>query len=525
MPRKPSCRTSGIARVSHRLAAVLLLLGALSCVAREKPKLFVLGLDGATWDLLDPWIEAGDLPNLKALRDQSAWGTMNSVVPYLSPPAWTSAITGVNPGRHGIFDFQHRLSQQATIVTETANSRHSPPIWMMLKGRGLKCGVVNVPMTSPPDQLDGFMVSGFPHLPTIDWAEPRALEERLKGMGYLLDEMEMKLPAGEEDRIYARYLASLQKRAEIVKTLYAEDEYDLFWVVYTETDRVQHCFWQFDDPASPKYTAERAARWGGSIKKLWIEQDRIIGEMLGMLAPNTWVLVVSDHGFGPMHRELRIQNFLRAPGSTVSADEADELFSLDRSDAARLYLREPGKDPGGHLSPNERKELEQRVVAALAGATDPKTSEKPVDVAYSRDQVFVGRYAEKGPTLTLQPSGAWAFTVGDMDTDYQAAPFDDCTSSLSGWHRMNGIFALRGPGVRPGHLARTYSLLDVVPTCLYVLEQAMAEDLDGDLMADCFTDRYRSRVKKVERGRLSEEDRELTPEELEQIQNIPYMGK
>jgi hypothetical protein len=98
------------------LAAALLQLSAIGCAPRPAARLVVVGLDGATWDLLEPWIQAGDLPNLKAFRDGAAWGTMTSVVPYLSPSAWTSAVTGVNPGRHGIFDFQRRLPGQRRVA-------------------------------------------------------------------------------------------------------------------------------------------------------------------------------------------------------------------------------------------------------------------------------------------------------------------------------------------------------------------------------------------------------------------------
>lgn len=518
---------AGASRVLRRWGWVVfsgaLILGT-SCARKERPELLVLGLDGATWDLLDPLLDAGKLPNLKSFRDQSAWGTMNSVIPYLSPPAWTSAVTGVNPGRHGIFDFQRRLPGQNKIVTETAKDRRSPPIWNMIKGRGLRALVMNVPMTDPPDEIEGSMISGFPHLDDHGYAYPAALEDRIEAMGYLRDEMEMKLPPGEEQQIFDRYLATLRARWKVLQTLYQEERYDLVWVVFTETDRVQHCFWRFDDPESPAYDAVAAARFGGSIERLWIEQDRILGELLAMLRPNTWVLMVSDHGFGPMHRELRVQNFMRREGSGFTHDDCNEVFSLDRSDAARLYIREPGRDPGGQLDADARAELESRLTQALSTATDPESHELPVDAVYAQSQVYVGKYAERGPTLSLLPRGAWFFTIGDVETEFEKPPFGPVTSTLSGWHRMNGIFALRGPGATPGQLTGSYSLLDVVPTCLFILGQSMAEDLDGGVMERAFAPAFLKKQKIVRQGRLSEEDRPMTPEEIEQLKNLPYMG-
>lgn len=505
-------------------AAILVSAWAAGCAKAPRPRLFVIGLDGATWDLIGPWIENGDLPNLKALRDQSAWGTMRSVIPYLSPPAWTTAITGVNPGRHGIFDFQRRLPQSNKVVTETSKSRRSPPIWNMLKGSGLRVAVVNVPMTDPPDDVDGVMVAGFPHLDQKGYAWPRALEDTLKTMGYLTDKMEMKIPEGEEEAVFQELWNTMEKRWELVRKLYTQARYDLFWVVFTQTDRVQHLFWKFDDPKSPHYVPEQAAKFGGSMKKLWVEQDRILGELLKLLPPDTWVLVLSDHGFGPIRREFRVGCYLRRPESGFTEEDAENVFCLDRSDAARLYIREPGRDPGGTLDADARKALEAKLVSKLRGLRDPSTGEEVIEEVYPKEKVFVGKYAERGPTLTLMPARGWHITFGDVEDGFKLAPFGDLSTGLSGWHRMNGMFILRGPGVRPGHVEKEYNLLDVVPTCMYILQQTMAEDLDGKIMEDCFTPEHLRKVSPKRTGRLTEEDRPMTPEEIESLRNLPYIG-
>ena len=111
-------------------SALLLCLGALllaGCGGGGKAggQVVVIGLDGATWDLLQPWIDRGDLPTLAGLQETAAWGEMQSAVPYLSPPAWTSAVTGVNAGKHAIFDFQRRIPGQTVIVNESAKSRRA----------------------------------------------------------------------------------------------------------------------------------------------------------------------------------------------------------------------------------------------------------------------------------------------------------------------------------------------------------------------------------------------------------------
>jgi predicted AlkP superfamily phosphohydrolase/phosphomutase len=524
-----TCRRRGLSRlVLLLLAGVLLALPVADCARKPPAKLVVIGLDGASWDLLEPWIQAGDLPNLKAFRDGASWGTMMSVVPYLSPTAWTSAVTGVNPGRHGIFDFQRRLPGQPAIVTETAKSRRSPPIWNLLRGSGKTVAIINIPMTDPPDEVDGVMVAGFPHLDKEGFAYPPALEARCKAMGYILDEMEMKLPAGEEESILAGYRAAREKRWELVKQLYAEKEYDLFWVVFTGVDRIQHLYWVFDDPKNPKYDPAKAARFAGTMRKYWMEQDKVLGEFFAAIRPGTTVLILSDHGFGPVRRELRVGNWLRSSASGFSSEQAADIFSLDPSDAARLYVRTPGRDPGGAggaSGPADVRATRDRLSTALLASRDPETGEKPVQTVYPAEQVFVGKYAEKGPDLTALPSNGYYLALGDLTAGFKLPNYGPLTSTLSGWHHMEGIFLLRGPqAALPGKATQVYNLLDVAPTCLYLLGRPLPEDFDGKIMETVLESGLLKKNPPVYKGLLNEEDRPLTPEEQKALKNLPYVG-
>jgi predicted AlkP superfamily phosphohydrolase/phosphomutase len=503
------------------LAALLPLLAG-GCLHRESPKLFVVGLDGATWDLLEPWIQAGDLPNLKAFRDGAAWGTMNSVIPCLSPPAWTSAVTGVNPGRHGIFDFQRRLPNQNIIVTETSKSRRSPPIWNLLKGTGKRVAIMNIPMTDPPDEVDGVMIAGFPHLDQTGYAWPPELEKECKKIGYILDKMEMKIPDGEEQQIFDEIRLARDKRWEIARKLYSEADYDLFWLTFTGTDRVQHMFWKFTDPENPHYDPAKAARFGNCMRQYWIEQDKILGQVFAMIRPGTWILVLSDHGFGPIRHEIRVGNWLHTPQAGISEEEANSVFPLDRSYGANLYIREPGRDPAGTLNPQQRALLRDKLASGLASFLD--TGSKPIEAVYTAEQAFVGKYAEKGPILNVMPSYAWYADWGDQDTGYKLPCCGDVTLTLSGWHRMNGMYVLRGPAVKPGHSDASFDLRDVAPTCMYLLGRPLPEDFEGKVMKPVLTDSYLSRHAIVFKGRLSEEDRPLSPEEEKSLKNLPYVG-
>lgn len=526
LPRTVRRRLTFALSTSVFLAAVITLLP--QCGRAPAPPLVVIGLDGATWELLDPWIAAGKLPNFAALRDRSAYGTLNSVMPYLSPPAWTSATTGVNPGSHGIFDFQRRLPGDDKIVSETANSRRTQPIWNYLKGRGPRVCIINVPMTDPPDEVNGVMVSGFPHPSGKVGVYPRERRAEIEAMGYLRDQMEMKLPIGQEAAVFDSLLLIQEKRFELTRKLFQEEPWDFFWVVFTQTDRVQHLFWKFDDPESPVYDPELAARFGGSIEKLWRRNDELLGEFLALIPADAHILVLSDHGFGPIHREFRVGNFLRTAESGFAEDEARDVFSLDKSDAARLYVRQKEKDPGGTRTSAQARALEEKLAARLRAVRDPLTGASPFDRVDRRDSIFVGPNTEKGPNLNITPARGWFVSRGDEEEGYQLESFGDPRSSLSGWHRMNGIFMLAGPSAKPGPLpaSSVHSLLDIVPTCLYLLGEAIPLDLHGRLIETAIEPRRLASEPPRHDGRLAPESRELSPEELERLKeiNIPYIG-
>ena len=525
---RPS-RVAGRPLVAWSFTSVLLalvVLGLSHCGKPAGPSVVVIGLDGATWERIDPWIESGKLPNLAALRSRSAYGPLNSVLPCLSPPAWTSATTGVNPGRHGIFDFQKRLSMSPSIVPETARSRRTEPIWNFLKGEGPRVCVINVPMTDPVDEVDGVMVSGFPHLDQQNWVWPKERRTEIEAMGYLRDRMEMRLPEGEEQAVLDSLLQIQEKRFELAKKLYQEERWGLFWVVFTQTDRVQHLYWKFDDPENPAYDPELAARFGGSIEKLWVRCDELLGELLALIPEDTHILVLSDHGFGPIHREFRAGNYLRTEESGLSPEEADDVYSVDPSDAARLYVRRIQRDPGATRTSEQARELEAKLAASLRAVRDPATGRSPFDLVARQEKIFVGKEAEAGPNIDISPAYGYFVPLGDPEEGYQLPVFGDPRSSLSGWHRMNGIVMMAGPNVQPGPLpaGESYGLLDIVPTALYLMDHAIPEDLYGKVIATGIRPGYWQSHPPVRKGLVATEDRQLTPEELENLHGVPYIG-
>jgi len=506
---------------------LLLVLCDLHCDGTSpRERVVVIGLDGATWEILQPWIDQGDLPTLADLQVRGAWGEMQSVVPYLSPPAWTSAVTGVNPGKHAIFDFQRRLPNQSIIVNETAKNRRAQPIWNVLSAKGKRVLIMNVPMTDPPDEVNGLMIAGFPHLDEDDFTYPRDLAAAIQP--YELDQMQMKLTEGEEDSLLEAYHASLDRRTRITLDWLAQEPFDLMWVVFTESDRIQHTFWMFSDPENPHYDAERAARYGREIHDFWVAQDQALAEILAATGPGTHVLLVSDHGFGPLRRDLKVQEYLRRPGGALDEREAGSIYCLDKGDAARLYITRRGRDPQAPWSPEEALAIRERLVGDLLAARNPQTGERLCEAVWTNEEVFVGTYAEVGPDVIALPSEGNFMVLGDVDAKPGSPYLEPHGPFLSGWHKMNGMYVLTGPGIRPGRCdrdpERLFSLIDIVPTLLYLLDEPIPVGLDGGLMESIIDPQVLQR-RPPQSGPPWEEDyREMTPEELQNLKNLPYIG-
>lgn len=526
---------SHVRKFPRRALLGLLLLALVvmpGCGKREGGKVLVIGLDGATWKLLDEWIARGDLPNIAKFKETSAWGNLSSVVPYLSPPAWTSAFTGVNPGRHGIFDFQRRIPGQGMVVLqETSRSRRATPIWGMIKGTGLRSACINIPMTDPPDEVDGIMIGGLPHVDKAGWSYPRDLAREFPD--YILDSMQMQVPEGKEDSVLAHIHETLEARWDAVRALYQREDWDLFWVVFTQTDRIQHMFWGYMEPYDPRFDPEKAYPYRNAVHDLWVRQDEIIGELLAMTDPGTTVLMVSDHGFGPIYRELRVMPHIHnQTRSRLLKNYETEIYAIDPFNASQLYVAVEGRDPGAVI----KKKLQGRVLDDLQDlletTLDPETGEPVAEESWLKDEVFRGMYADKGPDLTVLTKSGYFFVRAEAQRfDQDVDPVGPLSITLSGWHEMDGIYAIRGNGIVPGRRdvqgERKYNLMDITPTLLYLLGEPVPEGLDGIVMTGLLDPEllegrpveYRAPFDEVYR-----EDEIPDSTEIDQLKNLPYIG-
>src|SRR6056297_1402936 len=144
----------------------------------------VLGLDGANWALLEPWLDEGRLPNIEALRNRGEWTDMHSCFPPVTCPNWRCYSTGKNPGKLGVFWWETIDTDRQTLTTPDSRSFKSANYWDYLNREGLSAGIMNLPMTYPPFEVEEFMIAGGPGSEQENYTHPAELADRLDAEGY-----------------------------------------------------------------------------------------------------------------------------------------------------------------------------------------------------------------------------------------------------------------------------------------------------------------------------------------------------
>lgn len=431
---------------------------------RKNPKAVIIGLDAATWTLLRSWVAEGSMPNLAKLMQAGVNGTLQSILPPITPPAWTSFMTGKNPGKHGIYNFVESERGGYAMTYANATSRRSPTVWKLLNDAGYTVGTMNIPFTYPPEPLNGFQISG---MDTPDasspFIHPPALREELEK---LLGEIQLDV----------RYLGAMstdERRDQVLDEMRQLDEQwrkaalcllenhpqDVMMFVFMSIDTVQHYFWQYLDKDHFLYDPERAAKYGEAVKKVYQRLDAAAGEIIDRLPPETAVFVVSDHGGGPVvDRTIYLNRYLAQLGllhykksassnlqvlgkkamrlaysalrATLSSRQKSKLAVLfpklrQKSEAAyssftsidwsrtKAYCSEvlaappsilinlKGVKPEGIVDPADYDSLVNTIIEKLADLKDPRTGKPVINKIWRRDEVFHGPFANEGADLIL----------------------------------------------------------------------------------------------------------------------------
>jgi len=434
--------------------------------------LLIIGLDGATWDLLDPWIAQGRLPQLARLRAAGVWGPLASTVPPATLPSWATFMTGVNPGKHGIFDFTRREFGTYDVRFVNATFRKAPTVWRLLSDAGRRVCVLGVPGTYPPETLNGCMVSGFDTPVTTradaSFVSPPELAPLVQALGGFpfADFQEFRQNGQWHSMALQRLLCGIEIKTRLATTLLGREPWDCFMLLFGESDTVAHHFWRFHDDRSPRFDAAGAVHFGGAIRTVYEALDAAVGTLVAA-APGATVLVASDHGFGGtgnkavhLNRWLREQRLQTASPERVGGRVAARLkqgalraipgnlqarafrlgagrlaarlesrarfagihwkgtraFSEELNYFPSVWLNVKGREPEGVVRPEDYERVRDDVCAAAASLTDPEHGRPIVRRAWRREEVYHGPWVEHAPDVILEFNLDCSYSYACMPT-------------------------------------------------------------------------------------------------------------
>ncbi|MCX6032304.1 MAG: alkaline phosphatase family protein [Chloroflexi bacterium] len=518
-------------------------------------RIVVVGLDGATFDLIEPWAREGKLPNLARLLTESSHARLNSVIHPFSAQAWSSMVTGANAGKHRIFDFWERNFDVYGFRLTNASFRALPALWTLLSKAGRRVLVVNVPMSYPPEPVNGILISGWdtPGLQSSFTYPPelKAELDRLAGQPYVIVPDDWKYSTAQRgDLVLAELLREVDVRYAVVQKLMTQEPWDLCFFVVSALDGGSHFLWQYHDPTHPLYDAAETARYFDADPLLQVYQrtDQRLGELLATLPPDVHVLVVSDHGEGPLGDvAIHLNSWLaergllafRAPHSQWSPLQtgrrwmarlvdwgkhqlygrisfgmlsrlrhlwperlrtlfSEELFypnmdwsrTLAYSEELRgnIWINLRGRDPHGIVEPGaEYEAVRDRIIAELAQLTDPVTGRRLVNRVWRREERFSGPYVERIPDLLVEAEYPDIFRPRGKYRGVEPVrhlTLAEMRHRVSGCHRPEGIFIARGAGIRAGAALPPAEITDVAPTVLYLLGEPIPEWMDGRVLTE-----------------------------------------
>jgi predicted AlkP superfamily phosphohydrolase/phosphomutase len=511
----------------------------------NRRKVIVIGLDGATLDLILPWVNKGLLPNFQKIVRNGVWGHLTSTIPPFTAPAWTSFMTGKNPGKHGIYDFMVRKPASYSTMSVNASFCDSDSLWRIISSAGKKTGVINVPMTYPPEEVNGFLVSGMLTPSNADiFSYPPSLSQEIRQLFGNFPELPLEIyhPRGKEKELIGAAEQFTGTRIKVADHMMNNSDWDFFMVVFRATDILQHWLWKYMDESHSLHEAEMDSYLKEGILRIYVQLDDYIGGILDRIDDNI-LMIMSDHGAGPLEKYIYINTWLLSKGyiklkkgfvsvakrilfrlglspiwlydilmrfglgkkisKTVKEHKGrlrglmNRMFlSFEDVDWERtrafsignlgpIYINVKGRDPKGIIPEgSEYKKLVKDLVDRLSGLKDPDSGEYVMQGVYSREEIYEGAHLNDAPDVVFLPRRKY-YALGQHN--FPSNSWLERTRVKTGCHTMNGVVMMIGEGVRRGKEIKGARIIDLSPTILASLGISIPDDMDGSFLREAFS--------------------------------------
>lgn len=496
-------------------------------------KVLIIGIDGGTWKLLKPAMDKGYMPYLKSLVEEGASGILESTKPAITPAAWGSFQTGVNPGKNGVFDFViwDKKQKKPKLVNSSFLQK---TIWEIASAAGKRVGVVNVPMTYPPRPVNGYMVTGIltPSLDSNFTYPPKLKFELFKVVPnyhiFNLENIKEGSPHEQFESFVQKMVAVIENRTKAAQFIINKEPLDIFMVHFQATDVIQHVMWGYLDKCHPLYDPVKCnyifdyfyRQLDQKIREIRLSFEKKVQE-------DYLTFIISDHGFQTHKKRFNLGNWLYQKGflklnpkffqrprfikliqrldilnlrkrffsqnlrsKVVKSLKQDiEPFVWNRSRAFSI-----GNSGEGFIYLLEEEKAKQEATAVqlieeLSLLKDPEDGTFIVSRVYHKEEIYSGKYLDLMPDLLIEPTDGYSFTgyyQSKAELFHKVNPQDDFHI---GKHHKDGIFIAVGETIkRQKHLQA--QLIDIAPTILYYLGLPIPKEIDGCVLTKLFTKNF-----------------------------------
>jgi len=494
-------------------------------------KTVVFGLDGAHFELIEPWIEAGHLPNVERVIEYGVAADLESVLPPVTSPNWKAYATGKNPGKIGIFWWENVDIDGRRVYYPSERKHGNTEFWELIADDE-PVGVMGVPTTYPPKQVDEFLVAGAPDGEDDGFTYPPSLEDELEDR---FDYRVLKRRRIKDDKSAAaeEILELIDTRFTAARALFEERDVSFLQATTFYINSLHHFLWDDD------YT-----------RQAWKIVDSHLGQFLN---EGHNVVLMSDHGSNEVQTVFHINAWLEREGYLVLDTEIADLlyrFGMNTDRVSRIAgavgIRQLVKrlapqwvlnnvpDEEGELnresktdnvnwtetqalasgqgpiylsadrSSSEYNHVREEIIDRLANMTSP--DDKPiVDAIYRGEEVYEGPFLDEAPDIVIDQARGVHIPGGIGRESVFTTPTDD------GWkaeNKRHGLFAASGPAFANDGLKRL-SLLDLAPTLLHLHDCPIPEDMDGQVQHEVFAPNSEPRNRDVTYDHTSEKKREI----------------
>ncbi|HEU4390565.1 MAG TPA: alkaline phosphatase family protein [Blastocatellia bacterium] len=494
-------------------------------------KTVIIGLDGATFDIIKPLAGDGRLPVLRRLMRDGVSAPLRSTILPNSFPGWASCTTGTSEGMHGVFSPFIKNESSYSVRAMSGRDIMTRSVWDFVTDHGGRSIVLNVPTTYPPEPLNGLMVTGMlTPAAAADFTFPASLKEDLVAAvpDYVIE------PGRDPDkhRRAADFRTATEGHERAARFLMSQGDWDFFMVVFSVLDRAQHDFWADMDSSHPRHDPVAPQEFRRFIRETYQQLDSVIGTLIESLPADVRVLIVSDHGFCAELMEVRVNEVLAAAGllkfkSPYTRKARATMGSLREKVRRRLkpaeargsilerkvlsggsYLSEidwlhtrayfaqdkgvwvnlVGREPQGIVAESRFDEVVVELRQVLLGLMHD--GDAVFERVLTRDEAFTGRHKSRLPDVVMIPRRDEYVYNERPGYGRLIVPAD----STSGTHARDGIFIAWGRGIKPAtklapqleNADAAANLRDVGPTALYSLGLALTDDMDGRVLTQIF---------------------------------------